>query len=190
VKASTSDALKEWAVVARALREGTQIFLLRKGGLVEDGGSFRMQESEFVFYPTFEHQDAADLAERFRDWPADSLRTRESEATIDFDVCAAADDVIDVTDAAKLLRLLPHTIWSESFLKKRLAYKPELPLKLVFARCFRSPRPVRRPVEAEYAGCTSWVKLAVPVETGGFYPVLSADVYNDRKRKVLDALNA
>lgn len=37
-------ALKEWAVVVKALRQGRQIFLLRKGGIAEQCGEFRVDQ--------------------------------------------------------------------------------------------------------------------------------------------------
>ena len=49
-------ALKEWAVVVRALATGRQVILLRKGGIEEEPGEFRVEHAEFFLYPTFEHQ--------------------------------------------------------------------------------------------------------------------------------------
>ena len=36
------DAFKEWAVICRALAEGRQALILRKGGIAEAGGDFRV----------------------------------------------------------------------------------------------------------------------------------------------------
>ena len=49
-------ALKEWAVTVDALAQGTQILLLRKGGIHEEGKDFRVIHPEFLLYPTYEHQ--------------------------------------------------------------------------------------------------------------------------------------
>jgi hypothetical protein len=38
-------ALKEWAVICQALAEGRQTILLRKGGIAEPGGAFRVEHS-------------------------------------------------------------------------------------------------------------------------------------------------
>src|SRR5438270_4902540 len=49
-------ALKEWAVICAALAEGRQAILLRKGGIAEAGGEFRVEHTRFWLYPTYVHQ--------------------------------------------------------------------------------------------------------------------------------------
>src|SRR5205809_4400346 len=49
-------ALKEWAVICRALAEGRQAILLRKGGIAEAGGEFQVEHTRFWLYPTYVHQ--------------------------------------------------------------------------------------------------------------------------------------
>ena len=44
-------ALKEWAVTVRALAQGQQILLLRKGGIHESGKDFRVIHPQFLLYP-------------------------------------------------------------------------------------------------------------------------------------------
>ena len=44
-------ALKEWELAIRALAEGTQIVLLRKGGIVEETGEFDVVSPHFLLYP-------------------------------------------------------------------------------------------------------------------------------------------
>src|SRR4051812_20129921 len=51
-----SIAFKEWAVICRALAEGRQAVILRKGGIAEDGGRFRPEHDRFLLYPTFFHE--------------------------------------------------------------------------------------------------------------------------------------
>ena len=49
-------ALKEWAVVCRALEEGRQVLLLRKGGILEYRQGFKVKHDRFLLFPTYEHQ--------------------------------------------------------------------------------------------------------------------------------------
>ena len=50
-------ALKEWSLALRAIREGRQTILLRKGGIVEETGAFDVVSDRFILFPTFYHQD-------------------------------------------------------------------------------------------------------------------------------------
>lgn len=45
-------ALKEWAVTPRALDQGEQVLLLRKGVIHEEGKEFRVVHPEFLIHPT------------------------------------------------------------------------------------------------------------------------------------------
>src|SRR5262245_30474007 len=54
-------ALKEWAVICRALAEGRQALILRKGGIAEAGGEFRVEHTRFWLYPTYVHQQRAGI---------------------------------------------------------------------------------------------------------------------------------
>src|SRR3954447_15542724 len=54
-------ALKEWAAVCKALAEGRQALLLRKGGIAEPGGDFVVQHSRFWLLPTYVHQQREGL---------------------------------------------------------------------------------------------------------------------------------
>ena len=56
-------ALKEWAVICRALAEGKQSLLLRKGGIAEPGGDFAVEHTRFWLMPTYTHQQRAGIAD-------------------------------------------------------------------------------------------------------------------------------
>ena len=54
---SSRHALKEWNATCRALAEGRQIILLRKGGLLDEDGVFALEQSNFWMLPTAFHQE-------------------------------------------------------------------------------------------------------------------------------------
>ncbi|HVZ81376.1 MAG TPA: DUF1802 family protein, partial [bacterium] len=66
MKIQNNIALKEWAVVLKALEEGKQTILLRKGGIAEEGGEFKPEHPEFFLYPTFEHETPAAIKADWR----------------------------------------------------------------------------------------------------------------------------
>ena len=49
-------ALKEWASAVKALEAGSQIFIMRKGGIIEETRDFQVVSNDFYLYPTYEHQ--------------------------------------------------------------------------------------------------------------------------------------
>ncbi len=49
-------AFKEWAVICRALAEGRQAVVLRKGGVAEKTGEFQIEHTRFWLFPTYVHQ--------------------------------------------------------------------------------------------------------------------------------------
>jgi len=48
---NTTHALKEWAVAVDALEQGKTIMLLRKGGIHEQGGRFKVAHNQILLYP-------------------------------------------------------------------------------------------------------------------------------------------
>lgn len=159
MKTACQIALKEWDVVVRALREGRQTLLLRKGGISDVNGVFTLKESEFFLFPTYEHQSAALLNERSAGDLARSLRERRTDGRIALDTYATVTDVRIVRDAQELADVPSRTVWSKAYVNQRLAYKPEKPLFLVTVKAHRLAEPRLIENDASYAGCVSWVPL-------------------------------
>lgn len=177
-------ALKEWASVVGALGKGLQILLLRKGGLVEEAGEFRLAASEFFLYPTYEHQQADLLqpqyAEAFRELGAKAA----PQNGLVLGHYAVVTDDWPAPALSEMKQLRDRFVWNETFLEKRYEYKPELPLRLLVVRTYQLPQPARLPERPEYAGCRSWVELEENLSTDGVLPVL-ADEEFQRHRELL-----
>src|SRR5262249_2549383 len=56
-------AFKEWAVVCRALADGRQTLLLRKGGIAGEVGVSRVEHNRFWLYPTYVHQQRGGITD-------------------------------------------------------------------------------------------------------------------------------
>lgn len=69
-------AFKEWAVVCRALAEGRQALILRKGGIAEDGDTFRPDHVRFWLFPTYLHQRSESLELAAAEWLAEVEEAR------------------------------------------------------------------------------------------------------------------
>jgi len=181
---STTHALKEWAVTIAALREGRQILLLRKGGIHEPHGGFKVAHGEFVFFPGLEHQKADLLKPEEAARYAHLLGAGDEAGPLRIDTCAQLVDAIALDDPARAFRIATQHIWSESYVRMRVEYKPERPLYVFFLRVFALPEAVKLPRLDRYAGCRSWVELGEEVSTGDARPVLDDKAFEARAREV------
>jgi hypothetical protein len=179
-------AFKEWAVICRALAEGRQALILRKGGIAEQGGEFVPEHRRFWLFPTYLHQhlDALrpealpllEAAEADRP-PAGVVRLAH------FAEVAAAHHLYDLADA---LKIAPLHLWSEATVAARFAYRRP-GLFVLPVRVYRAAETFELPDTAYYAGCKSWAELERELPTGGATPVLDDAEFGDVLRR-LDVL--
>ena len=158
-------SLKEWATVVKALENGNQTVLLRKGGILETDSGFRVESEKFFLFPTFEHQQNDSLKSQFYGYLSD---VRENQPKKGVNQITSYADVIaeaDVTDMKKIEDLSPFHIWSDSYIKERMNWMPEKPMKILFLKVYKIQR-FEVPVIPEYQGCKSWIDINVNAEDG------------------------
>jgi hypothetical protein len=120
-------ALKEWSAVIAALDRGLQIFLLRKGGIVEASG-FQPKYREFLLFPTFEHQHARSLKPEYLD-----LLAPQPDGHIRITHMARVTDVLHAPSAAAGMRDIAEChVWNDEFIRQRYEYQPDLPLYMLW----------------------------------------------------------
>jgi hypothetical protein len=181
-------ALKEWAVAQRALDQGQQVVLLRKGGIREPGKEFRVLHPEFLLYPTFEHQRKDLIKSGWQQALARTVGEAPGPDRVTLTHFAQVFRVFEVTDQAAVELLDLYHIWTPDYAQKRLHWKPRKPLAVMAVRVYRLEQPQTLPVLPEYIGCTSWVALAHGVPLGRLTPVLPDSVFLDRVEQVRRAL--
>ena len=170
-------ALKEWAVVQRALLEGHQLLMLRKGGIVEETGDFDLRADQFLIQPTYAHETErdGDLQPCFGQWLAEEETHRPKEAVIRFEVACEVVDMVRLISPHTLLKLAPQHIWSRQFIEGRFNWEPYKPMTALIVRAYALPKPIAVAIQPEYNGCRSWSELREPVSTAGAIPVLASD---------------
>lgn len=183
-------ALKEWASVIEALKTGGQVLLLRKGGIAEKGGVFRVEQQEFSLYPTFLHQDKEYIRPEFHAIFDRVLEEAAAIGRVRIDSYAVVEQVIQATDLARLHKYESSHIWTPAYIDLRYQYKPENPLYVLLVRVHRLPRPVEFEETDAYRGCKSWVTLDFEIETAGRTPVLSDEAFAERTRAIQETLQA
>ena len=182
-------ALKEWSAVIAALDCGVQIFVLRKGGIVEARRGFEPRYAEFLLFPTFEHQHARDLKP---EW-AKLLRAsaKQPEDRVHISHLARVTDVLRAPQSpALLLTLADGHVWTDDFIRQRYDYRPDLPLYVMVIRAYRMGQPQLIPRRPSYAGCKSWVHLNDDVSTDVISPVLEDAGFTRRRRDLLRQLRS
>jgi len=173
ISQQTSAALKEWAIVCRALAEGRQTLLIRKGGIEEIKGGFQVTHREFWLFPTYVHQKAADLV------PAVHAEFEEVQAaqppvdTVPFQLFATVEHVVKAMDLDRLRTLEGHHILSWDCIASRFTYRNKPGVHVMTVRVYRRPEAITLQNTPRYDGCVSWVDLDEALSTEGCTPVLS-----------------
>jgi hypothetical protein len=161
-----SVAFKEWAVVCRALAEGRQTVILRKGGIAEEGGTFRPEHPEFLLYPTFFHEHRAGVKPDFLPLLDAAEEEKPEAGKIKFAHFVRVTDVKHLTDLDAALALDAKHAWTPEVVTQRFHYRA--PGVFALSVCtFRLATPTMRVERPEYAGCKTWVVLDEPVSTEG-----------------------
>jgi hypothetical protein len=181
-------ALKEWAVICRALADGRQALLLRKGGIAEAGDGFQLEHRRFWLYPTYVHQQRTGI----RDDALALLDQVEAERppagvvrlTHFAEVSAGLYRVHDLAGALILSGL---HLWSAEAVRSRFAYRTP-GLFVLPVRVYRAAQPFDLPESPAYAGCRSWVELETGLPDEGT-PVLTDEAFRAVLRELDERLN-
>jgi len=158
-------ALKEWATVVKALENGNQTVLLRKGGILETASGFNVESKKFFLFPTYEHQDNESLKSQYYGYLAEARENKPKEGTNRITSFAEVLEEQDLDSMEKIESLSPFHIWSDSYIVERMNWMPEKPMKVVFLKVFKMP-PIGVPILPDYQGCKSWIELNANLESG------------------------
>jgi hypothetical protein len=179
---SCAVAFKEWAGVCEALASGRQGLILRKGGIAEGPSGFVPEHRAFWLLPTITHEAEQGLR-------VPSPRRETPEGAADLGAFAVIEDIEYIDDLGRLGRLEPFHVWTAETVRKRFAYRRP-GLWVLGVRVHRRAEPYRVLLDAEQAGCRSWVSLKEPLPTAGLVPVLADDEAADVRRRWRSALAA
>src|SRR3954452_25150458 len=103
-------AFKEWAVICRALAEGRQALILRKGGTDDQ---FMLEQTRFWLYPTYTHQQQDGVRAEARPLLADAEAERPPAGTVRLSHWAEVTGVSRVGDQLAALMLSHLRLWSD-----------------------------------------------------------------------------
>jgi hypothetical protein len=152
-------ALKEWAVVCRALEEGRQVVLLRKGGILEYRQGFEVKHDKFLLFPTFEHQSKDHLQADYANKLDEVLKDDPVGGSNRLTSYAEVVNIKEMTDRAAIKMLSKYHVWNESYVNARMDYNAKKPMSVILLRVFKLDKPILVDTKPEWAGCKSWIPL-------------------------------
>ena len=179
-------AFKEWAVVVEALGSGGQIVILRKGGIAEGQGGFRVEQERFWLFPTQFHQQAEGVVEEARAgfegfvWPPEDL--------LRIEFCAEVMEARRLDSLEQAERLTGQHIWREEIIAERFDWGRAAGIYAMAVKVRRLAKPLELPMLERYGGCKSWVELEPRMEFAGAEPVLAKDVFAEKLAAFREAL--
>lgn len=180
---------KEWTLVCKALGEGEQSIIVRKGGIAEGRAGFRFQHEEFLLFPTLFHEQVAKLK-----FPADTaLPAARPDGQHEVTLRARVEWTRDIADLEVVRRLGPFHCWQDSEIEKRFRYEEEKGkpgVSVAFVRIEKVNPPLVFPDSPKYGGCRSWIQLPDPEAGTAFTPVLDEATHREREKAVLEVLGA
>jgi hypothetical protein len=183
-------ALKEWAVSVKALLEGEQILVLRKGGIIEETRDFQLISQSFYMMPAYEHQRRELLKEPYRSGMDETLKDwSPGMERIKLEAYAEVTDDIEINDQETLDKLRDRHIWTDTFAEERLKWKRKKPLHLLLMKIYKLDEPVYAPMRDAYNGCKSWVRLEDGLAEPAMSPVLTAEKYEAERARILSLID-
>ena len=163
-------ALKEWSIICKALEDGNQTILLRKGGILEYKKGFETRQKSFLLFPTLEHQAEEYLQSKYLQTYDLLLRGNKSQdiqnKTNTLWVLARIEAIQEFHDPEMLPILEKYHIWNEKYVKMRMNYNPKKPMNALLLRAYKLPQPISIDVNPEWAGCKSWIDIDIAEKYG------------------------
>ena len=163
-------ALKEWSIICKALEDGNQTILLRKGGILEYKKGFEIRQKSFLLFPTLEHQAEEYLQSKYLQTYDLLLRGNKSQdiqnKTNTLWVLARIEAIQEFHDHEMLPELEKYHIWNEKYVNMRMNYNPKKPMNALLLRVYKLPQPISIDVNPEWAGCKSWIDIDIAEKYG------------------------
>jgi hypothetical protein len=170
-------AFKEWAIVVDALGRGDQILILRKGGISEGAGGFRVEHPAFLLFPTLYHQQREKVlpaAQRRFDAIAPQFPASE---ILRIEFCAEVVAWRRLESLADAECLRGQHIWRDDVIAERFEWGRSQSIFALAVRVRRLFERVEIPMRPEFGGCKSWIELDREFDTSDATAVLDENAF-------------
>lgn len=181
-------AVREWPPIMKALSEGEQIYLLRKGPLgkidIEE-----LQKNPVLVLPSsrklspdvFSPPAIKKYGELMEPQESDTLTTN------------LALDILDervLTNSMHAFRLWDFHLYRADYLSERIHTRPEIELRLFQVRAHQLEPPVELPASVLGSTYTNLIELPEPIDFVSAKEALSAPALKKQRRLVTEQLEA
>jgi len=177
-------ALKEWDTQTQALTTARSALLIRKGGIMETHAGFEVEHRTFLLYPTFLHQNPAELRPEF----TPLLRDDPQPGRIVLPALAEVVAVHKVESLEGALALEPFQALTAGAIERRFYYRNRPWVHALLLRVRPLVQPLVLEETPEMLGCVSWVPLPeLNVEAGP--PVMGEAALQELQARVEETLS-
>lgn len=178
-------AFKEWAVICKALAEGRQALILRKGGVAEN---FDLEHKRFWLFPTYVHQQRDGIKEDAIPLLEQAQAEQPPAGTLRLSHFAEVEGIYQIHNVPAALIIQGLHCWSEKTVLSRFHYRRP-GLNVMPVRVYRAAQVFELPDIPYYAGCRSWVELERELPDAPATPVLDDAAFREVRRTLDDLLN-
>lgn len=152
-------AFKEWDIVCKALEEGRQSLILRKGGIHEGREGFSFAHDEFVLFPTRFHAqgDYVKVPEVVTkpEWEVGDEVVINSKVRV--------EKAVTLTDWDEVALLADQHIWTEETIRDRFFWEGKGmasgSIHVAYVEVEKLKDSVRFNYAPKHRGCRSWVEI-------------------------------
>jgi hypothetical protein len=152
-------AFKEWDVVCKALEEGRQSLILRKGGIHEGREGFSFAHDEFVLFPTRFHAQGEYVkipgVVAKPEWEVGDKVVIRSKVKV--------KKAVTLTDWNEVALLADEHIWTEETIRDRFFWEGKGmasgSIHVAYVEIEKLKDPLRFDYKKIHGGCRSWVEI-------------------------------
>lgn len=176
-------------MVVDALARGEQIVILRKGGIHEGRGGFKVGHERFLLFPTRFHQQADSVVPEAQARSGDVMDCLPDEDTLRLEHYAEIAEWRELDSLEAAHRLRGQHVWKDAVIEQRFEWGRSQGVYALAVRVHRLAEPVELPMLKEYGGCKSWIEVAQDISAEGAEPVLSEGAFRAKLDAFTQALN-
>lgn len=170
LKLPNHTALKEWAAVISALRNGDQTVLVRKGGIADP--AFGVEAERFYLFPTYLHQKEKQFRPEYLHHFTTTNRSGGEPEQVGIDTWCEVAGLWRVVDLDLLRKLGDRVIFTGETFEERFRFRPDQAVHVIAVRAFSLPGTVAVKNQPLYAGCRSWISVEEEIDVSGSVPVI------------------